>query len=93
MYFSGAPGRYHAVGGAFAYNLGDHVDTPAEMTKIPKAIPEEDTIDKYIGASSAVCDMDGDSWNGLEYVFGGPRGAMYNGEVKSGVETEILILC
>ena len=51
------------------------------MERIAKVDNEGSTADKYIGYSSAICNLDGDDFNGLEYVFGGPRGHLYSGEV------------
>ena len=50
------------------------------MNRIPA--PEEDfEKNKYVGYSSVICNMDGNYDNGLEMIFGGPRGNTYKGEV------------
>lgn len=63
------------------YNLTSPLDTSIDMDRIPPG-DEAATDDKYIGYSSVICNMDNDElYNGLEYVFGGPRGELYFGEV------------
>ena len=50
------------------------------MNRIPA--PKEDfEKNKYVGYSSVICNMDGVDDNGLEMIFGGPRGNTYKGEV------------
>ena len=54
------------------------MDLTAEMLPIARD-EDADVFDKYMGYSSTICDLNGDTIQ--DFIFGGPRGNTYKGEV------------
>lgn len=75
----GAPGKYEWSGGAFLFSPSDPMAVYGIETLELKNLDNVDVFEPATGHSATICDMNGDGQS--DYIFGGPRGNLYKGEV------------